>query len=226
MHVDVLRTGSNQRIHSKVLITTIIMTEPITPSQISFGGVVRYSDEEGLLNAMSELKKMDASDSFQNQLVELGSENPMILFTSEVEDSDSQELVRISRNDESEDEEELVIYLNFPYRSVATFSASLNEILSTVERILVEHINISYNIDESFKSLSNISDIDEVLEHELEGVRIVEGEYSYIFQQTDEGTNIRASLKEDTEIGAEADEDFIQEEIEKSTAFVEEFSNE
>jgi len=200
------------------------MTDTIEPSHIEIGGVEQYSDDEEILNVMSKIKKIESSDSFQQQFVDLGGEGePLVQFSSELETSDDQELVNIRRRDSEEDDEEfLQIYLDFPYESIVTFNATLNDILEIIESLTVEYLQIQYRLDFDLTSIDIISEIDDSVEYDIQGIQIGEDEYVYTFQGgAEDASAVVATLQEEPEIGPNSNEDFIKDEVDTATRFVE-----
>ena len=203
------------------------MSDSISPTEIEIGGIKQYDDDEEILNTMSELKKIDSSDSFQHQFVDLGGEGvPIVQFSSEVENADDQEVVVIRRKDDTEEgTSALQIFLDFPYESLTTFSATLNEILDIIESLTVEHLNTTYRVNRELLSLEMLGEVNEHIDYELRGLRVAHEEFTYIIQSKDEQTSIMATIDEEQEISAESNEDFIKEEVDTATRFVEGLCN-
>lgn len=204
------------------------MSSSISPTEIQIGGIHQYDTNEEVLNKMSELKKINSSDSFQHQFVDLGGEGePMVRFSSEVEDVDHEEMVIIQRRDEEGEESSSVqLYLDFPYESLTTFSATLDEILDVVGSFTIEHLYITYEIDQDFSNLRMTTDVDDILDYELRGLRVADGEFTYIIQKADEEIGVAATLDEEPKISADSNEGFIKDEVDAATRFVEEVCNE
>jgi hypothetical protein len=204
------------------------MSDLTNPTKIQIGGTEQYNSGEEALDAMSKLKRIDTSDSFQHQFVDLGGESePIIQFSSEVENADDQEVVSIRRrNDEENDTSSVQIFLDFPYESLTTFNATLNEILSVITSLTIEHLNITYRVDNEFSSLSIIDNVGGSIDYELRGVRIAHEEFTYIIQRTDKQISVVATLDDEREIDADSNEGFIKEEVDTATKFVGEVCNE
>lgn len=202
------------------------MSNSINPTEIEIGGVEPYENDEAVLNSMSALKKIDSSDSFQHQFVDLGGEGkPIVQFSSEIENADDQELVNIQRR--SNDGRNLLqVYLSFPYESMTTFNATLNEILNVIGSLTVEYLGITYRIDHEFISLDSISEISDILDYELQGIRVTHKEFTYEIQRRDSQTAIAATLDEVPNIGPDSNEDFIKTEVATASSFVKRVCNE
>ena len=203
------------------------MSDLINPTEIQIVGTEQYNSSEEALDVMSELKRIDTSDSFQHQFVDLGGESePIVQFSSDIENADDQEVVSIRRrNDEENDTSSVQILLNFPYESMTTFSATLNGILSITTSLTIEYLNVGYRVDRDFSSLEIMNDVNNSIDYELRGVRIAHGEFTYIIQRSDKQTSVVATLDDEREIDADSNEDFIKEEVDTATRFVEEVCN-
>lgn len=204
------------------------MSDSLYPDEIEIGGIEEYETGEDIIAVMSELKRIELSDSFQNQFINLGGEEePMVQFSSEVEDTEEDELVNIQRREE-EGKNFLQVYLSFPYQSVSTFNETLNQILEIVGSLTIEYLTVSFRIERDFISINDMENVADSIDYELRGIRVGEGDYTYIIQgqgnedQEANGiTTIVATIDGENDIGPQSNEDFIKEEIDTTTRFVE-----
>ncbi|WP_254279217.1 hypothetical protein [Haloarcula marina] len=204
------------------------MIDSVRPSEIEIGGVEEYDDSEALLNTMSEVKKIETSDSFQQQFVDLGGEgDPMIQFSSEIEDTGGKELVNMrgQNDDDEEGNPTLQIFLDFPYESITTFNATLNDILDIIGGLTVEYLQITYKMDIEFMDIEVMTHVDNSLDYELQGIRVGGEDFTYTFQTADEGLAVVATLQDETNISPDSNEDFIKAEVDTANRFVEEICN-
>lgn len=203
------------------------MSDSLNPDEIQIGGIEEYETREDIVAVMSELKRIEPSDSFQNQFVNLGGDGePMVQFSSEVEDTEDEELVSIKIR--GEEENILQVYLSFPYESVSTFNETLNQILEIVDSLTIEYLTISFRIERDFMTINDMGEVQDSIDHELRGIRVGNGDYTYIIQEQEDEDNVEsdittivASIDGENEIGSHSNEDFIKAEVDKTTRFAE-----
>lgn len=210
----------------------------ITPDTVTFSGSVKYESAERVLEVLSELKELDSLDRFNNQVVDLEAEEPVIAFSNQVSDEYQNALTLqsapspdqlpeeppdIEENWDSEDFEldTLAVGVTFVYDQIDLLVSLLEEILDVVESIEIQQFYFSLSLDNQFDDLDTISSLNAETEFNLSGVQFEHQNYLYSFQETDEGTEGFAVFGDGGKINKDSVEDFIQQRLEDVVPIIE-----
>lgn len=210
----------------------------ITPDIINIRGHINYETTEEVLDALSKLKEIESLSNFNNQIVDLEAEEPMIGFSQSASDEydNSLTLESAPSNDQlpqsvdelDEESESIELELNtiqltgsFVYEDQDLLEAALEEVINFVEEIQVEQLYFGLSLERSFNELAKMKSLNDATEIDLSGIQFEEEEYVYSFQEANNGTTAYAFLQTSEKIDDDTVESFIQDQLDQIAPVIE-----
>jgi hypothetical protein len=210
----------------------------IPPDTITFRGAVDYESAEEVLDKLSQLKEIEALEDFNNQVVDLESDEPVIAFTNRVKDDYQNQLTlqavpsQEQLPEEPPDSEEewnsdeleldtLAVGVTFGYEDLELLEAAFNEVLNVVESIEVTQFYLSLSLSEDFDGLETMNDLNGETEFDITGVQFEHDNYLFSFQEGEEGTDAYAVYGDNGKIDKDGVQSYIQQRLEVVTPVIE-----
>lgn len=202
--------------------------DKIIPDTISFQGSVEFANAEEVLDVLSELKEMDSLDHFNNQVIDLEDEEPIIAFLNKSNDNHHNTLtLRAAPHPENippeppgAREESVELELNtlavstsFVHGEQEVLESAIEEVIDVVGEIEIQYLYFLFSFDDDFGDLATMSRMDEVTEFNLSGVQFKLDDRLLSFQKMEEGTNVYVTYEGDEKINEGSFGDFIEEQI-------------
>lgn len=198
--------------------------EDLRPNTITSRGRIQLEDIDEVLDRLSKARNIESAEKFQNQVVELEGEDPIVGFATGPDEEESRDVLSLGlETGDSDEEASLSITMAFDYENIDLFKKSFEEIAEKVipdsKDLNINLFRMSFPVQSTFEELYAVQDLIEVSEYNMVGVRFNKGIYSYIFQEAENETVV---LVNNTEEFIVQSSDFLVEQVEDATPFVKE----